>query len=38
MITKLRTDIIVKDMCEGFVCDESEGKGYLRIIKDDYDY
>lgn len=31
MITKLRTDITVKDLCEGFVYNELEGKGLFGL-------
>lgn len=31
MKTKLRTDITVKDICEGFVYNESEGKGLFGL-------
>ena len=31
METKLRTDITVKDICDGFVYNELEGKGLFGI-------
>jgi len=31
MITKLRTEITVKDICEGFVYNEAEGKGLFGL-------
>jgi uncharacterized protein with ParB-like and HNH nuclease domain len=31
MKTKLRTDITIKDICEGFVYNESEGKGLFGL-------
>ena len=31
MITTLRTDITIKDICEGFVYNEYEGKGLFGL-------
>jgi hypothetical protein len=33
MKTTLRTNITVKDICEGFVYNELEGKGLFGIIR-----
>ena len=31
MITTLRTDITIKDICEGFIYNEYEGKGLFGL-------
>jgi len=33
MITTLKTDITVKDICDGFVYNELEGKGVVRLVR-----
>jgi hypothetical protein len=31
METQLRTDIIIKDICEGFIYNQLEGKGFFGL-------